>query len=90
MPPSLRTHTLPVQAFVEHYGIAPEVVVSGDASLTIPYIPAHLDYMLCVLWSCCTCCGRAASLGPAAHPSASQPSATPPGCYELLKNASLA
>lgn len=34
------------QAFVEHYGAAPEVVVTGDALLTIPYIPAHLDYML--------------------------------------------
>ncbi|PSC73841.1 pyruvate dehydrogenase kinase [Micractinium conductrix] len=34
------------QAFVEHYGVAPEVFVSGDTSLTIPYIPAHLDYML--------------------------------------------
>ncbi|KAL4442411.1 hypothetical protein ABPG77_004995 [Micractinium sp. CCAP 211/92] len=34
------------QAFIEHYGVAPEVLVSGDASLTIPYIPAHLDYML--------------------------------------------
>lgn len=35
-----------LQAFVEHYGAAPEVIVTGDASLTIPYIPAHLDYML--------------------------------------------
>ncbi|KAL4447906.1 hypothetical protein ABPG75_005125 [Micractinium tetrahymenae] len=34
------------QAFIEHYGSAPEVLVSGDTSLTIPYIPAHLDYML--------------------------------------------
>ncbi|KAL4853660.1 [3-methyl-2-oxobutanoate dehydrogenase [lipoamide]] kinase [Chlorella vulgaris] len=34
------------QAFVEHYGVAPDVFVSGDTSLTIPYIPAHLDYML--------------------------------------------
>lgn len=31
---------------MEHYGIAPDVVVSGDPALTIPYIPAHLDYML--------------------------------------------
>ena len=35
-----------MQAFIEHYGFAPDVYVSGDASLTIPYIPAHLDYML--------------------------------------------
>ena len=37
---------LPMQAFVEAYGAAPEVLVTGDTSLTLPYIPAHLDYML--------------------------------------------
>jgi [3-methyl-2-oxobutanoate dehydrogenase (acetyl-transferring)] kinase len=31
---------------VEAYGAAPEVLVTGDTSLTLPYIPAHLDYML--------------------------------------------
>jgi hypothetical protein len=31
---------------METYGTAPEVVVSGDPHVTIPYIPAHLDYML--------------------------------------------
>ena len=41
-----RIYKLPPQAFVEHYGVAPEVTMSGDTSLTIPYIPAHLDYML--------------------------------------------
>ena len=34
---------------MEHYGIAPDVLISGDGGLTIPYIPAHLDYMLCAL-----------------------------------------
>lgn len=34
------------QAFIEHYGVAPDVTLSGDTHLTIPYIPAHLDYML--------------------------------------------
>ncbi|KAG2488120.1 hypothetical protein HYH03_013268 [Edaphochlamys debaryana] len=34
------------QVCVETYGVAPDVVVSGDAGVTIPYIPTHLDYML--------------------------------------------
>lgn len=34
------------QAFIEHYGVAPDVTLSGDTHLTIPYVPAHLDYML--------------------------------------------
>lgn len=34
------------QVCMEHYGVAPEVVVSGNAELKIPYIDAHLDYML--------------------------------------------
>ncbi|KXZ53308.1 hypothetical protein GPECTOR_7g1202 [Gonium pectorale] len=34
------------QVCMETYGTAPDVVVSGDPQLTIPYIPAHLDYML--------------------------------------------
>jgi [3-methyl-2-oxobutanoate dehydrogenase (acetyl-transferring)] kinase len=31
---------------MEAYGIAPEVVVSGDLSARLPYLPSHLDYML--------------------------------------------
>lgn len=31
---------------METFGMAPEVLVSGDTSLKVPYIPAHLDYML--------------------------------------------
>ncbi|PNW81573.1 hypothetical protein CHLRE_06g252300v5 [Chlamydomonas reinhardtii] len=34
------------QVCMETYGTAPDVVVSGDPHVTIPYIPAHLDYML--------------------------------------------
>lgn len=34
------------QVCMETYGQAPEVVVSGDPKVSIPYIPAHLDYML--------------------------------------------
>lgn len=35
-----------VQVCMETYGMAPEVVVSGEPKVSIPYIPAHLDYML--------------------------------------------
>ena len=31
---------------METYGVAPEVVVSGDVWSRVPYIPAHLDYMV--------------------------------------------
>ncbi|GFR41707.1 hypothetical protein Agub_g2457 [Astrephomene gubernaculifera] len=34
------------QVCMETYGTAPDVIVSGDPKVTIPYIPAHLDYML--------------------------------------------
>ena len=34
------------QVCIESYGIAPEVVVTGDTALKVPCIPAHLDYML--------------------------------------------
>lgn len=30
----------------EAYGFAPEVTISGDLQALIPYLPAHLDYML--------------------------------------------
>lgn len=30
----------------ETYGIAPEIIISGDRKSTIAYIPTHLDYML--------------------------------------------
>lgn len=30
----------------EAHGIAPEVLLSGDLSTRLPYIPAHLDYIL--------------------------------------------
>ncbi len=31
---------------METYGAAPEIVLSGDTAARVPYIPAHLDYML--------------------------------------------
>jgi signal transduction histidine kinase len=34
------------QVCLEHFGAAPEFIISGDVSLRAPYIPAHLDYML--------------------------------------------
>ncbi|EFJ48498.1 pyruvate dehydrogenase kinase [Volvox carteri f. nagariensis] len=34
------------QVCMETYGMAPDVVVSGESKVSIPYIPAHLDYML--------------------------------------------
>lgn len=34
------------QVCMETYGVVPEVIVSGDTSLKVPYIPAHIDYML--------------------------------------------
>lgn len=34
------------QVCTETYGVAPEVVVSGDGQAAIPHIPAHVDYML--------------------------------------------
>ncbi|KAK9818127.1 hypothetical protein WJX72_007548 [[Myrmecia] bisecta] len=34
------------QACTETYGVTTEVLLSGDISATIPYIPTHLDYML--------------------------------------------
>lgn len=34
------------QVCMETYGTAPDVIVSGDPAVSIPYIPAHLDYML--------------------------------------------
>ncbi len=34
------------QVCIETYGAAPEILVSGDIRLKVPYIPAHLDYML--------------------------------------------
>ena len=48
MPPALPCPALPcpAQAAIETYGTAPEIMVSGDVDLHIPYIPAHLDYML--------------------------------------------
>jgi [3-methyl-2-oxobutanoate dehydrogenase (acetyl-transferring)] kinase len=30
----------------ETYGLAPEVVVSGDRFARLPYLTAHLDYMI--------------------------------------------
>eukprot|EP01134_Creolimax_fragrantissima_P004425 CFRG4425T1 len=30
----------------QNYGVAPPVVIDGHTKATIPYIPAHLDYML--------------------------------------------
>ena len=30
----------------EAYGCAPDVLFTGDVQATIPYMPAHLDYML--------------------------------------------
>eukprot|EP00878_Enallax_costatus_P015017 GHUV01015724.1.p1 GENE.GHUV01015724.1~~GHUV01015724.1.p1 ORF type:complete len:495 (+),score=95.37 GHUV01015724.1:1927-3411(+) len=35
-----------VQVCTEAYGFAPEVTLSGDLQALIPYLPAHLDYML--------------------------------------------
>ncbi|WIA32443.1 hypothetical protein OEZ86_003265 [Tetradesmus obliquus] len=35
-----------VQVCMEAYGIAPEVLVAGDLSARLPYLPSHLDYML--------------------------------------------
>lgn len=34
------------QVCQETFGAAPDVLVSGDINLRVPYIPAHLDYML--------------------------------------------
>jgi [3-methyl-2-oxobutanoate dehydrogenase (acetyl-transferring)] kinase len=34
------------QVCIETYGVAPEILISGDLHLKVPYIPAHLDYML--------------------------------------------
>lgn len=34
------------QVCTETFGVAPEVVLSGDTNSTIQYIPVHLDYML--------------------------------------------
>lgn len=34
------------QVCSETYGVAPEVVVSGDRRLATPYIPSHFDYMV--------------------------------------------
>lgn len=34
------------QVCMETFGVVPEVMVSGDTSLKVPYIPAHMDYML--------------------------------------------
>lgn len=34
------------QVCTEAYGFAPEVTLSGDLQALIPYLPAHLDYML--------------------------------------------
>lgn len=44
---------------METYGTAPDVVVSGDPHVTIPYIPAHLDYMLYELLKNAMRCGGA-------------------------------
>ncbi|RMZ55502.1 hypothetical protein APUTEX25_000085, partial [Auxenochlorella protothecoides] len=30
----------------ETYGLAPDVVITGDKRLTIPYVPSHFDYMV--------------------------------------------
>lgn len=35
-----------VQVCSETYGLAPEVVVSGDMSARLPYLTSHLDYMV--------------------------------------------
>lgn len=35
-----------VQVCSETYGLAPEVVVSGDRSARVPYLTSHLDYMV--------------------------------------------
>jgi hypothetical protein len=44
------THPLlspfPLQVCSEAYGLAPEVVVSGDRFARLPYLTAHLDYMI--------------------------------------------
>jgi signal transduction histidine kinase len=34
------------QVCIETYGVAPEIIISGNVELKLPYIPAHLDYML--------------------------------------------
>lgn len=34
------------QVCSETYGLAPEVVVSGDMSARLPYLTSHLDYMV--------------------------------------------
>ena len=34
------------QVCIETFGSAPEVIVTGDLGLRVPYIPAHIDYML--------------------------------------------
>jgi hypothetical protein len=34
------------QVCSEMYGLAPEVVVSGDMSARLPYLTSHLDYMV--------------------------------------------
>ena len=34
------------QVCIETFGAAPDVIVSGDTSLRVPYIPAHIDYTL--------------------------------------------
>jgi len=53
-PPSPPTSPLPLsppppiytQVCSEAYGLAPEVVVSGDMSARLPYLTSHLDYMV--------------------------------------------
>jgi hypothetical protein len=42
---------------METYGMAPDVVVSGEPKVSIPYIPAHLDYMLYELLKNAMRCG---------------------------------
>lgn len=37
---------LPSQVCNETYGLAPDVVITGDKRLTIPYVPSHFDYMV--------------------------------------------
>lgn len=42
----LSSHQSSHQVCMEAYGIAPEVLVAGDLSARLPYLPSHLDYML--------------------------------------------
>jgi hypothetical protein len=47
------------QVCSETYGLAPEVVVSGDMSARVPYLTSHLDYMVYELLKNCMRAGEA-------------------------------